>query len=105
MTWIRRAPFMQQLRKYWAASCEHVSSGICGQQRLGSACNSAQSDRSLPCPLTESFYTTECMNGEQRSGKYFAHAHDDMSSHFAHVRMNVFVGCRPDKVIFAFLCI
>ena len=29
--------------------------------------------------LTESLYTTECMNGEHRPGCYFAHAQDDLN--------------------------
>ena len=31
-------------------------------------CASVQSDQGLSCPLTESLDTTECMNGEQRTG-------------------------------------
>ena len=38
-----------------------------------------QSDQGLPCPLTESLDTTECMNGEQRPGRYFADAQDDLN--------------------------
>ena len=53
-----------------------VSSGICGKESPRSTCKSEQSD--LHCPLTESFDTTDCMNGEQRPGWYFAHAHDDL---------------------------
>ena len=49
----------------WAASCENVSSGICGQRRPRSACASTQSDQGLYSSLTESLDTTECMNGEQ----------------------------------------
>ena len=56
-----------------------MSSDICGQQRPKSACVSAQSDQDLPCPLTESLNTTECMNGEQRPGRYFAHVQDDLN--------------------------
>ena len=58
----------------WADLCENVSSGICGQRRPRSTCASAQSDQSLHCQLTESLDTTECMNGEQSLGSYFAHA-------------------------------
>ena len=61
------------------------SLGICGQRKPRSACASAQSDQGLHCPLTESLDTTECMNGEQGTGWYFAHAQDDLSAHFAHV--------------------
>ena len=58
----------------WAAPCENVSSGICGQRRPRSACASAQSDQGLRFPQTESVDTIECMNREQRPGWYFAHA-------------------------------
>ena len=33
----------------------------------------------LHCPHTESLDTTECMNGEQRPGWYFAHAQDNLN--------------------------
>ena len=36
-------------------------------------------DQGLPCPLTESLDITECMNGEQRPGRYFADAQDDLN--------------------------
>ena len=35
---------------------------------------SAQSDQHLPCPLTESLDTIECINGEQIPGGDFANA-------------------------------
>ena len=35
-----------------------------------------RADQKLHCPLTESLATTECMNGEQMSGWYFAHVQD-----------------------------
>ena len=38
-----------------------------------------KSDQGLHCPLTESLNTTECMNGEQRSGWYFGHVQDDLN--------------------------
>ena len=41
----------------------------------------AQSDQGLHCPLTESLDTTECLNGEQRPGQYFAHAQADLNLH------------------------
>ena len=56
-----------------------MSSGIRGQRRPRSACASVQSDQGLHCPLTESLDTTECMNGVQSLGKYFAHAQDDLN--------------------------
>ena len=52
----------------WAALCENVFSGICGQRRPRSAGISAQSDQGLHCPPTESLDTTNCMNGGQRPG-------------------------------------
>ena len=61
----------------WAASCENVSSGICGQRRPRSVCASAQSDQGIHCPLTEALATSECMNRERRPGWYFAHAQDN----------------------------
>ena len=47
------------------------------------ACASAQSDQDLHCPLTESLDTTECMNGEQRTGYCFAHALDNLCTCYA----------------------
>ena len=44
------------------------SSSICGQQRPGSACASAQSDQGLHIPLTESFDTIKCIHGKQMLG-------------------------------------
>ena len=38
-----------------------------------------QSDQGLCCQLTESMDTTECINGEQRSGRYFAQLQDDLN--------------------------
>ena len=38
----------------WAAPCEYVSLGICGQRRPRSACASAQSDHGLHCLLIKS---------------------------------------------------
>ena len=56
-----------------------VFSGICGQRWPRSACASVQLDQGLYSPLTESLDTRECMNGEQKSGRFFAHALDDMN--------------------------
>ena len=53
-----------------------LSSVMCGQQRRRSACASAQFDQDLPYPLKESWDTTECTNGEQGPGRYFAHAQE-----------------------------
>ena len=64
-----------------AMQCENLSYGICGERRPRSACASAQSDQGLHCPLTESLDTTECINGEQRLGRYFVHAQDDLNLH------------------------
>ena len=65
----------------WAAPCENVSLGICGQRRPRSACTSTQSDQGLHCLLTESYDTTECMNGEQRLGWYFEHVQESRNLH------------------------
>ena len=65
----------------WAALSEHVSSGICGERKLRSACTSAQSDQDIRCPLTEAFDITKCMNEEQilMLWWYFTHAQDDLN--------------------------
>ena len=71
-------------------------SGIYGQRRPRSACASAQSDLGLRCPLIESLYTIECINGEQMPGWDFAHARDESESiKFAHVRRHLFARRRP----------
>ena len=54
-------------------------SGICRHGRLTSACASAQFDQDLHCPLTELLDTTKCINGEQCSRWYFAHAQNDLN--------------------------
>ena len=65
------------------AQCENVSSGICGQRRPSSACASAQSNRALCCPLTESMDTIEYIRGERMSSECdFAHAWDESESAF-----------------------
>ena len=56
----------QSYHSYWlqltkiirVAPCENVSSVICGPRRPRSACTSAQSDKGLRCPLTESLDTS-----------------------------------------------
>ena len=49
---------------------------IYGRRWQRSECAGTQSDPGHHCPHTELFNldTTKCMNGEQRSGKYFAYA-------------------------------
>ena len=37
------------------------------------------SEPGLYCPLTESLDTTECINGKQKPGRYFAHALNDLN--------------------------
>ena len=54
-----------KVRIHWPTPCENVSSGICGQRRLRSACASSQADQGLHCRLTKSLDTTKCINGEQ----------------------------------------
>ena len=56
-----------------------------GQRSPRSDCALAQSDQGLHCPLTESLDTTECMNGEQRHGLYYAHAQDDLNMRFLRI--------------------
>ena len=80
----------------WAAQCENVSSGICGQRKPRSACASAQTDRDLNCSLLEWLNSTECMNGEQRPGGwYFAHAQDDLNLRILHARRHFFARRGP----------
>ena len=55
----------------WAARCESVSSGICGQRRPRSACASAHSDQGLRCPQTESL-DTKGVNGKQMHLAYLS---------------------------------
>ena len=57
-----------ELRTTWAKPCKNVSSGIRGQRRTRSDCAHAQSDQDFCCHLTELLDTTECINGEQKSG-------------------------------------
>ena len=47
----------------------------------------AQTDQGIRCPLTELLDTTECINGEQSPGWYFAHAPDDLN-----LRMRIIEG-------------
>ena len=65
--------FSWSAKNKWAGPCENMSLGICRQQRPRSDCTFVQSDLGLHCLPTESLDTTECMNGEQRPGWYFAH--------------------------------
>ena len=39
----------------------------------------------LHCPLTEALSTTDCMNGEQTPGWYFAHVHGDLNRRILHM--------------------
>ena len=87
--------FLQRASNSWAAPCEKVYSSMYGQRRPWSDCASAQSDQGLRCPLTESLYTTECMNGEQSPGWHFAHAQGDLNVHFGHVRRHFFAWYGP----------
>ena len=74
-----------------AAPCENGPLDICGQQRLRSACASAQADQSLCCLLTESLKTLDCNNGEQMPGRDFAHTWDESESvYFAHGQRHLF---------------
>ena len=51
---------------YGPRHAKTLFSGICRQRRPRSAYASAQSDKGLVCPLTESLDTTDCMNVEHR---------------------------------------
>ena len=64
-----------------------------------SDCASAQSDQGLHCPLTKSLDTTECMNGEQRPGVYFAHEKADLNLRIAHVRRHYFAWRGLNKLV------
>ena len=50
----------------------------------------AQAYQDLHCPLTESLYTPEFMNGEQRPVVFGACAGRPESAYFLHVRRHVF---------------
>ena len=83
----------------WATPCETVSSDICEQRGPRSAYASAQSDQGIPCPLTESLDTIECINGEQRPGWDLAHAPDDVNPNILHMLKDTFsLGTDPYEV-------
>ena len=71
---------------YWPRHAETCLRDLCGQRRTRSACASTQTDQGLHCPLIEPLHSTICINGEQRSGWYFAHAQDDLNLRIAHAR-------------------
>ena len=62
----------------WAAPCKNVPSEDAWTVRPRSACESMQFDQGLHCPLPESLDTIKCISGEQRPGRDFEHAHDDL---------------------------
>ena len=39
----------------------------------------AQSNQGIPCPFTESVDTIECINDEQKPGRYLVHVQDDLN--------------------------
>ena len=88
----------------WAAPCENVTLGKCGQRRPRSACASAQSDQGLHCPLTESWDTIKCFNGDQMSGWDFAYMYtymqDDVNPHIMRMFHGIFRLTRPICVVF-----
>ena len=43
------------------------------------SCTSVQSDQGLHCQLKESLDTTECIDEEQRPGRYFVHVQDNLN--------------------------
>ena len=56
----------------------------------------AQADQGLHCPLTESLDTTECINGERRSGRFVcACAGWSESARFLQVRRHFFAWSGP----------
>ena len=65
-----------------ASACENVSSDICGQRWTRLACASAHSDQDFCCPLPESLYTTECINGEKMPGWDFTFVNNDVTRTF-----------------------
>ena len=61
------------------------------RKRVFRPMRTAKAQIRLRCPLTESFDTRECINGEHMPGCDFAHARDESESvHFAHVRRHIF---------------
>ena len=48
---------------------------------------------------SESPDTTECMNGEQRPGWYFAHAQDGLNANFVHAQRHLFALRNPNSNI------
>ena len=56
-----------------------------------------QSDHGLHCPPTESMDTTKCMNGDHKSGRYFAHMQDALrilrmfEGTFLHIKTSEFL--------------
>ena len=76
----------------WGASCENVSSSLCGPQRPRPACASAQSDQGLCCSQTESLDTVdsiEYFNGEQCPDET-AHVEDDVNPHILRMLKDTF---------------
>ena len=76
--WFHKVPLYYIFGPHHAKMCASADS-----KRPRSACISAQSDQDLHCPPNESLDTTECMNGEQRSGWQLAHMQDDVNLHFS----------------------
>ena len=74
----------------WAASCENVSSGICGQRRPRSACPSAQSDQGLRCPLTGQMTLQNVSMGSKCPDETSKHVWDESESvHFLNARRHL----------------
>ena len=64
----------------WAAPCEKLSPGICGQRRPDQPAH-PRSDQGILCPLSELLYTIECNNEKQRPGFDIAHVQNDVNLH------------------------
>ena len=93
--WVQTA-MVSHLHNLWlcAAAWENVPSDMCAQQRLRSACASAQSDQSLRCPHEE----TSCpWRSKMRPVKTLIRQREwagcSKSSLVAHVRRYVFWRC------------
>ena len=88
----------------WAASCENVISGICGQRRPRLVCISEQSDQGYYCPLHTQWILYNVRMESKSSDVFFAGWSN--SVHFAHARRHCFAwrGLHdPSQVVQSFL--
>ena len=61
-----------QQNKICAATWENVTSDMCAQRRLRSACAAAQSDQSLRCPLKETLHPGTIQNAPREDSDQIA---------------------------------